>query len=122
MSDLYTTETTKPTTRNAGASAGNKVRGAFQAVHGVGESIRGNTMSALDSMIGRGNPETDDIARRGQEETHRGVGNMRGWDDDPARVTSGQHPSTANPTYHDTAPSGATRIVTQPAGTRTSSL
>lgn len=80
-------------------------------------------MNALDSVFGRGHPENDEIINRGREEAQRGVENMNRLDDGTTRVTTGQNPSTQNPTYHNTAPSGAaTRLVTEPAGTRVSSL
>ena len=86
---------------------------------GVGENVRGSTMNALDSVFGRGHPENEAIVNRGREETQRGLDNMNRLDDGSTRLTTSQNPSMQNPTYHDTAPSGAaTRLVTEPAGTR----
>ncbi|KAI0731898.1 hypothetical protein BC629DRAFT_1601308 [Irpex lacteus] len=70
---MSTTNTTPGS--SAGSSVGQKVKGAFQAVHGIGESIRGNAMDFVDSATGTEN-RGHGAAVRGQQETAVGVNNM----------------------------------------------
>ncbi|TFK47439.1 hypothetical protein OE88DRAFT_1666226 [Heliocybe sulcata] len=60
----------------AGASIANKVKGVFTATHGAGESLRGNTLDAVDTAFGT--RKTDNVAatRQGEAEVQQGVANM----------------------------------------------
>ncbi|KAI0742171.1 hypothetical protein BC629DRAFT_1599802 [Irpex lacteus] len=71
---MSTTTNTTPGS-SAGSSVGQKVKGAFQAVHGIGESIRGNAMDFVDSATGTEN-RSHGATVRGQQETAVGVNNM----------------------------------------------
>ncbi|KAH8077760.1 hypothetical protein BXZ70DRAFT_1012896 [Cristinia sonorae] len=59
---------------NAGNSVGQKVKGAAETVHGIGESLRGGAMDFVDSATGshRQHPET----QRGAAETEQGIARM----------------------------------------------
>ncbi|KAI0758383.1 hypothetical protein BC629DRAFT_1598056 [Irpex lacteus] len=70
---MSTTNTTPGS--SAGSSVGQKVKGAFQTVHGIGESLRGNAMDFVDSATGTEN-RGHGAAVRGQQETAVGVNNM----------------------------------------------
>ncbi|KDQ55385.1 hypothetical protein JAAARDRAFT_59902 [Jaapia argillacea MUCL 33604] len=61
-----------------GASLGNKVKGAFQAAHGMGESIRGNAMDALDTSFGTRSAGAVNTQKKGSAEVSTGVTNMEG--------------------------------------------
>ncbi|EIN05393.1 hypothetical protein PUNSTDRAFT_137507 [Punctularia strigosozonata HHB-11173 SS5] len=67
----------------AGAGLGQKVKGAFQTVHGVGEKIRGNALDAADSATGDRDVHGTGmrnaaVDQKGSMETNVGVANMRG--------------------------------------------
>ncbi|KAG2024062.1 hypothetical protein CC2G_001655 [Coprinopsis cinerea AmutBmut pab1-1] len=66
------------TRNNARDSVGRRIRGAFEAAHGISENVRGNAMEAVDEMTGtrRGRVENEEVIRRGQAETRRGLENM----------------------------------------------
>ncbi|KIP01210.1 hypothetical protein PHLGIDRAFT_131333 [Phlebiopsis gigantea 11061_1 CR5-6] len=79
---------------SAGASVGQKIKGAFQTVHGLGESIRGNAMDFVDSATGTaqtGHSATE----RGTRETAVGVANMESRAPAPATTTTGTSTRTA---------------------------
>jgi len=98
--------------QSGGASLGQKVKGAFQAVHGMGESIRGNAMDFVDSATGTEHKGRG-AAVQGQREAETGVANMEGR---PPQHMAG--PGTA-PTTTQTAPSAtaASTATTAPAAT-----
>ncbi|KAI0742167.1 hypothetical protein BC629DRAFT_1445644 [Irpex lacteus] len=60
---------------SAGSSVGQKVKDAFQTVHGIGESLRGDTMDFMDAATGTEN-RGHGAAVRGQQETAVGVNNI----------------------------------------------
>ncbi|KAI0696603.1 hypothetical protein BC835DRAFT_1341517 [Cytidiella melzeri] len=100
------------TASSAGASAGQKVKGAFQAVHGIGESIRGNAMDFVDSATGterRGHGATVN----GQRETEIGVSNMEQRQPNAAATRSTATPTS---TAQTAVPAGS---ATGPASTVT---
>ena len=128
---------------SAGASAGQKVkyvslspsshprhvshlphsrhqRGAFQAAHGIGESIRGNAMDFIDSALGterKGQPAFE----RGQQETAAGVDNMHGVGTGPNVSGTGTGAGTGMGQTHAVPPPVDQDVVgsdvkTQPAG------
>ncbi|KAF9501197.1 hypothetical protein BDN71DRAFT_1439507 [Pleurotus eryngii] len=56
---------------------GDRVRGGFQAVHGVGDNIRGTALGLVDTATGDG-VANDEIARRGRAETSEGFAKLMG--------------------------------------------
>ncbi|KAI0828456.1 hypothetical protein BC628DRAFT_66461 [Trametes gibbosa] len=81
--------------QSAGAGLGNTVKGAFQTVHGLGDSIRGNAMDFVDAATGtaggRRHTETD----VGRQQTEQGIGRME---------DAHHHTPVANPSATTTAP------------------
>ncbi|OCH91739.1 hypothetical protein OBBRIDRAFT_791967 [Obba rivulosa] len=67
---------TNTTGTTGGSSAGQKLRGATEVVHGIGENIRGRMMEVIDDVTGtnRGHAET----QRGTMETEQGMSRMTG--------------------------------------------
>ncbi|KAF8999644.1 hypothetical protein BDQ17DRAFT_745382 [Cyathus striatus] len=61
----------------AGSSFGNRVRGVFEVVHGVGDNIRGTALGAVDTMGHNGLTKNDEIARQGRLETQRGMAHLK---------------------------------------------
>ncbi|TBU22789.1 hypothetical protein BD311DRAFT_769744 [Dichomitus squalens] len=75
MSTNTTGSGTTPSRGNtAGAGVGHSIRGAFQTVSGIGDSIRGNAMDFVDSALGteKHHPESD----IGRAKTEAGVNRM----------------------------------------------
>lgn len=60
------------------SSIGHKIKGATQFVHGMGDSIRGTALGAVDTATGGGETKNDEIAQRGRLEMQEGLDNMRG--------------------------------------------
>ncbi|KAK7692031.1 hypothetical protein QCA50_005436 [Cerrena zonata] len=54
-----------------GASLGQKVRGAFETAHGLGESIRGGAMDFVDSATGTGDRHQE--TQKGAREVEEGI-------------------------------------------------
>ncbi|KAI0339182.1 hypothetical protein BDW22DRAFT_1431796 [Trametopsis cervina] len=111
------------TSSSAGSSVGQKVKGAFQAVHGIGESIRGNAMDFVDSATGS-ERAGHGAAVRGQQETEVGVANMerRQPNVNASATTTGYTPAsqtapTATQTAPTAAPVGGAANVAQPNST-----
>ena len=54
-------------------------RGALGIVHGAGETLRGNIIGAVDTLLGgKHEAEATSVAQRGREEVRTGVERMRG--------------------------------------------
>jgi hypothetical protein len=63
-------------------------RGALGIVHGAGETLRGNIIGAVDTLLGgKHEAEAASLAQRGREEVHTGAERMRGRS---KRTTAGQ--------------------------------
>ncbi|KAJ3830327.1 hypothetical protein EV361DRAFT_943754 [Lentinula raphanica] len=62
------------------SNIGEKVKGAFNTVHGIGENIRATTLGAVDTIAHdkEGEYKNDQIAREGRMETQRGMDQMSG--------------------------------------------
>ncbi|TFY70793.1 hypothetical protein EVG20_g2201 [Dentipellis fragilis] len=90
---------------NTGTTFGQKIKGAANVVHGVGESIRFNAMDALDSATGTSDRHDRDRVEdhdRGRYEAERGVGQMSG------HPVGGQNTGVGNEQQFGTsAPAGA---------------
>lgn len=87
-----------------GATVGQKVKGAFQTVHGLGESIRGNAMDFVDEATGtakRGHGAT----ARGEAEAQQGIANMEGRA--PPVGTAPAAGTTTSTSASTAAPTGA---------------
>ncbi|KAJ8518016.1 hypothetical protein ONZ45_g4884 [Pleurotus djamor] len=69
---------------------GDKVKGAFQAIHGIGENIRGTALGAIDTITKDGT-RNDQIAQRGRLETSEGLARMRGGKVTGTPATGGQY-------------------------------
>ncbi|KAF7974173.1 hypothetical protein HWV62_13303 [Athelia sp. TMB] len=61
----------------AGSGFGNKIKGAIQVTHGIGENIRGTVLGAVDTVSGD-NTGADNVATTGRAEVDQGMANMRG--------------------------------------------
>jgi len=85
---------------STGASVGDKVKGVFQTVHGVGESLRGGAMDFVDSATGTGGAHQE--TAKGAREAEEGIARMDHSTTAPAAgtgtTTSSATTSTANPT------------------------
>ncbi|KAI0789039.1 hypothetical protein BC629DRAFT_1593516 [Irpex lacteus] len=103
---MSTTNTTPGS--SAGSSVGQKVKGAFQTVHGIGESLRGNAMDFVDSATGTEN-RGHGAAVRGQQETAVGVNNMEN--------SSSRHTGTGTTRYESGGVTGTTATTTSTAPT-----
>ncbi|THH28611.1 hypothetical protein EUX98_g5585 [Antrodiella citrinella] len=59
---------------NAGSNLGQKVKGAFETAHGLGETVRGGTLDFIDSAVGHG--KRHNATDRGAQETEEGIARM----------------------------------------------
>ncbi|KAL4261877.1 hypothetical protein AB1N83_008121 [Pleurotus pulmonarius] len=68
-----------PNSKGSGSRGGlgDRVRGGFQVVHGVGDNIRGTALGLVDTATGDG-VTNDEIARRGRVETSEGFAKLMG--------------------------------------------
>ncbi|KAF8148626.1 hypothetical protein B0H34DRAFT_736321 [Crassisporium funariophilum] len=89
------TNTTNTTANSgkAGSGFGNKIKGAAEVIHGMGENIRGTMLGAVDTMGHESVNKGDDVATQGRLEVERGKANL-GKDSNSRGVggTSGTHP------------------------------
>ncbi|KAI8973071.1 hypothetical protein BD414DRAFT_499021 [Trametes punicea] len=87
------TNSTNPSRgQSAGAGLGNAVKGAFQTVQGLGNSIRGNAMDFVDSATGTGGRHTETDV--GRVQTEQGINRMEAGRNAPA--ASSQPATTTN--------------------------
>ncbi|KAK7017410.1 hypothetical protein R3P38DRAFT_2987424 [Favolaschia claudopus] len=68
----------------------NKIKGAAQAINGLGENVRGTFLGGVDTVVHRdaSSAKNDAIAAQGREQVERGMQNMSGG-------TAGTAPSSA---------------------------
>ncbi|KIK70536.1 hypothetical protein GYMLUDRAFT_279025 [Collybiopsis luxurians FD-317 M1] len=82
------------------SNIGNKIKGAADTVHGIGENIRGTALGAVDTIAHdrEGETRNDAIGQKGRLETQQGLERMSGY---PANTT-GAPTSTASdyPKHH----------------------
>ncbi|KAJ8487362.1 hypothetical protein ONZ51_g4209 [Trametes cubensis] len=90
---MSTSSTNPSRGQSAGAGLGNIVKGAFQTVQGLGDSIRGNAMDFVDSATGTGGRHTETDV--GRVQTEQGINRMEAGTNAPP--TSSQ-PTTATST------------------------
>jgi len=65
-------------TGKTGSGISSKIRGAAEAAHGMGETIRGTILGAVDSIGGGDQSVNKDIAAQGKMEYSQGMAKMRG--------------------------------------------
>ncbi|KAF7342347.1 hypothetical protein MVEN_01823300 [Mycena venus] len=63
---------------SASASIGTKLKGGMQVAKGVGDSVRGTTFGAIDTVEQRDSSVNDEIARRGRMEIEQGIAMIKG--------------------------------------------
>ncbi|KAH7887216.1 hypothetical protein F5I97DRAFT_1119503 [Phlebopus sp. FC_14] len=65
---------------SAGGGFSSKIKGATQVAYGLGETIRGTTLSTFDSMThaSAGESKNEDVAAKGRQEIAEGMGKIRG--------------------------------------------
>ncbi|KAJ7808644.1 hypothetical protein B0H13DRAFT_1972003 [Mycena leptocephala] len=78
------------------AGIGMKVKGGVQVAKGLGHSVRGTTMSAIDSVEHRDSSGNDEIARRGRMEIDQGIAMIKGRSMNS--TTIGSHDAAAQST------------------------
>ena len=100
MSNPHTNTTATNTSSSAGSGIGDKIKGAFQVAHGVGDAIRGSTLGAADSAMSHNEAQAKNagIANKGSAEYSEGMNRMRG--------TGGNYPPSTNTTSTTTASTG----------------
>ncbi|GLB36868.1 hypothetical protein LshimejAT787_0311550 [Lyophyllum shimeji] len=92
------------------AGATDRMKGAYELVHGIGEAIRGGALSAVDSLAhSKSAKENELIEHRGRLEAEQGLAKLKG------NLTSGASSQSA----HSSNPDGAGQASTQ-AQTQTS--
>ncbi|ETW77971.1 hypothetical protein HETIRDRAFT_388036 [Heterobasidion irregulare TC 32-1] len=77
-------------TGSTGTGIGAKIKGTVDVIHGIGESLRGRAMGAVDTAIGHDGQQHASIATKGREEAEMGIARMKGQ----SGTTTG---SAANP-------------------------
>ncbi|KAJ3789975.1 hypothetical protein GGU10DRAFT_341858 [Lentinula aff. detonsa] len=82
------------------SNVGNKVKGAFNTVHGIGEnSIRATALGAVDTIAHdkEGEVKNDQIAQQGRMETQRGMEQMSGRQQNTNTMANNYNTTTADP-------------------------
>ncbi|KAJ7875591.1 hypothetical protein B0H14DRAFT_2715737 [Mycena olivaceomarginata] len=68
------------------ASIGTKLKGGVQVAKGLGDSVRGTTFAAIDTVEKRDSSVNDEIARRGRMEIEQGIAMIKGRPVDTAAI------------------------------------
>lgn len=84
--------------KSSGGTFGGRVWGLWEVIHGLGESIRGTTMGAVDTMTHCDSSKHDTIASQGRAEMQRGLSNLSGR---PAQHESADSGRLEHPAPHD---------------------
>ncbi|KAF8209159.1 hypothetical protein K438DRAFT_1930074 [Mycena galopus ATCC 62051] len=63
---------------SSSASIGTKLKGGVQVAKGLGDSVRGTTFAAIDTVEQRDSSINDEIARRGRMEIEQGIAMIKG--------------------------------------------
>ncbi|KAJ3857254.1 hypothetical protein EV368DRAFT_77871 [Lentinula lateritia] len=88
------------------SNVGERVKGVFNTVHGLGENVRATALGAVDTMAHdkEGEMKNDQIAQQGRLETTRGIEQMSGrpanYDTTTADPSLTNH-TTTNPVTSD---------------------
>ncbi|KAJ7289438.1 hypothetical protein C8J57DRAFT_1459439 [Mycena rebaudengoi] len=72
------TSTTPQTSTKSSAGIGTKLKGGVQVAKGLGDTVRGTTMGAVDAVEHRDSSVNDEIARRGRMEIEDGIAMIKG--------------------------------------------
>ncbi|KAH6903390.1 hypothetical protein BKA70DRAFT_1300848 [Coprinopsis sp. MPI-PUGE-AT-0042] len=68
--------TEQPNSR--GRNVGGRIWGLWEVIHGLGDSIRGTALGAIDTMTHSDSRKYDTIASEGRAEMQRGLANLAG--------------------------------------------
>ncbi|KAJ3983302.1 hypothetical protein F5890DRAFT_208662 [Lentinula detonsa] len=81
------------------SNVGNKVKGAFNTVHGIGENVRATALGAVDTIAHdkEGEVKNDQIAQQGRLETQRGLEQMSGRQQNTNTMANNYDTTTAAP-------------------------
>ncbi|KAJ7910878.1 hypothetical protein B0H13DRAFT_2272285 [Mycena leptocephala] len=79
---------------SSSASIGTKLKGGVQVAKGLGDSVRGTTFAAIDSVEQRDSSINDEIARRGRMEIEQGIAMIKGRPFDTTTLDA--HSTTTN--------------------------
>ncbi|KAJ7106658.1 hypothetical protein C8R44DRAFT_858229 [Mycena epipterygia] len=84
---MTSTTNTQPKTSSS-AGIGMKLKGGVQVAKGLGDSVRGTTMGAIDTVEKRDSSLNDEIARRGRTEIENGIAMIKGHPVDTTAIGS----------------------------------
>nr|GAT49027.1 predicted protein [Mycena chlorophos] len=76
--------------QNSQPSLGTKIRGAAQAIHGMGENVRGTFLGGVDTVLHDDSTANDAVAAHGREKGRVGAERAFGVAGDPAEPLSAQ--------------------------------
>ncbi|KAJ6474544.1 hypothetical protein DFH09DRAFT_1218086 [Mycena vulgaris] len=79
---------TPQTKSSTSAGIGTKLKGGVQVAKGLGDSVRGTTMGAIDTVEHRDSSLNDEMARRGRMEIEQGIAMIKGHPVDTTVVGS----------------------------------
>ncbi|KAJ7140535.1 hypothetical protein C8R43DRAFT_1017417, partial [Mycena crocata] len=96
-----TSTTTNNNNQKTGSSAsiGTKLKGGVQVAKGLGDTVRGTTMGAVDTIEHRDSSLNDEMVRRGRMEIEQGISMIKGHPvgtTSPGTVNTHPHNATAN--------------------------
>ncbi|KAF7292656.1 hypothetical protein MIND_01163800 [Mycena indigotica] len=77
-----------PHSKNS-TSIGSKVKGGAKVAQGLGNTVRGTTFAAIDSVENRDSSTNDGIARRGRREIEEGIAMIKGHSVKPTATGPG---------------------------------
>ncbi|KAF7326123.1 hypothetical protein MKEN_00463800 [Mycena kentingensis (nom. inval.)] len=100
MSASTNNPTSNANTHSSGAGGiGTKVKGGIKVAQGVGNTVRGTTFGAIDTVEHRDSHINDEIARRGRMEIEEGIAMIKGRPVQPgtaaATATTGAGPGNS---------------------------
>ncbi|KAJ6562207.1 hypothetical protein B0H19DRAFT_1143839 [Mycena capillaripes] len=88
--------------KSSSVSIGTKLKGGVQVAKGLGDSVRGTTFGAIDTVERRDSSINDEIARRGRMEIEEGIAMIKGRPVDT--TTAGEHSAA---TTNNNGPGGS---------------
>jgi len=81
----YSPNRNQPNPSPKKAGVGTRIKGIFETAHGIGESIRGRMLGAIDDLTFSGSAESKsrhaDLAHRGRTEAETGMAHIYGYAD-----------------------------------------
>ncbi|KAJ7454139.1 hypothetical protein FB451DRAFT_1280293 [Mycena latifolia] len=99
-----TSTTNTPAKSASSGGIGMKLKGGAQVAKGLGDSVRGTTFGAVDTVEGRDSSVNDEIARRGRMEIEQGIAMIKGRPVDTTTIGS------QNATAHQNGPGGSLQV------------